>query len=50
MAGPMMRGEFHTGRMPISMAPSRDMQSATWALEALPKAASVAASGRRHCA
>jgi hypothetical protein len=45
-----MRGEGQTGRMPASIAPRRDMLSATWAGEAVPKAASSAASGRRHAA
>jgi hypothetical protein len=42
----MMRGEGQIGLMPVSMAPSRDMQSAICELEAGPKAASNAASGR----
>src|SRR5580698_3381480 len=47
-AEPMTRGDAHTGRMPESMAPSRDMQSATCALDASPKAWSNAPSGRAH--
>jgi hypothetical protein len=42
----MIRGERQIGRMPTSIAPSLDMQSAAWALEAVPKLASNAVSGR----
>src|SRR5579883_187213 len=45
-ADPMTRGDAHTGRIAASIAPSRDMQSATCALEAAPKASSKDGSGR----
>jgi hypothetical protein len=37
-AGPIILGDGHTGRIPASMPPNRDMLSAICALEAFPKA------------
>src|ERR1700733_3133531 len=47
-AGPMTRGEFQMGRISPSIAPMRDMESATWALDAPSKVLRSAASGRVH--
>src|SRR5580704_10429916 len=47
-AAPIIRGEGQIGLMPTSIAPRRDMLSATCGLEALPKACSKDSSGRRH--
>jgi hypothetical protein len=47
-AAPTIRGECQIGLIPTSIAPIRDMQSATCALEPRANAASSGASGRCH--
>ena len=44
----MTRGDGQMGLMPASMAPSRDMESATWALDEAPKRSNKAVSGLSH--